>query len=97
MEVISAACEPTRSEQAAGPEVLARWGGADRLTLPRVCFDFGCERPRMRAESLSEKTDGLGHPIWNAPAWIAGETAGLDVAIKQGGAAQSLIEPIRSK
>ena len=89
LDVISGAGEPPRSELANRPEVLASGVGADRLTLPRGCRDFVGKRPCLRTESLSEKRDVPGHPIWNAPAWIAGETAGLDVAIKQGGAIQA--------
>ena len=78
--------EPLRSEPLRRRTGLRRWSGADRETLLSVGLEPERKRPCLRTVSLHPKEDDRRHPLWNAPALIAGQTVGLDVAINPGGA-----------
>ena len=78
--------EPPRSEPLRRRTGLRKRSGADRDTLLSVGLEPGCKRPCKRTVSLRAKGDDRRHPMWNAPALIAGQMLNLDVAINPGGA-----------
>jgi len=86
MELRPAGGEPGGSEPSGRRRELEKKVGADRTNLLPVCLLPARKRPCERTVSLRAKGDDRRHPIWNAPAFIAGEIADLDVAINPGGA-----------
>ena len=78
--------EPEGSEPSGRVEVLAERVGADRIILLPVCLSSARKRPCERTVSLRAKRDDRRHPIWSAPALIAGEIMDLNLAINLGGA-----------
>src|SRR5688500_13364680 len=86
-EVRPGAGEPEGSEPAIRRTGVMKRDGADRFPLLPVCL-VARKRPCSRTVSLRAKRDDRRHPIWNAPAFIAGEIIDLNVAINPGGAIQ---------
>lgn len=84
-EVRPGAGELDLSEPAKRRMRVAKTSGADRSLLLPVCL-VARKRPCSRTVSLRAKRDDRRHPIWNAPAFIAGQIVDLNVAINLGGA-----------